>query len=117
MVMATRSGFDGVDSFAGCVPAAAGDGEGNSVTWFVRVSLAPFAPLTLGAGDGGNAAGAGGGSAGSNAGATAVAIPAGDALTPSKRFQSDGAGERFQIFDGDSSSTPTWKSSRGLAGG
>src|SRR5580692_2407415 len=100
MVMATRSGFDGVDSFAGCVPAAAGDRDGNSVTWLVRDSLAPFAPLTLGEGE--NAAGAAGDSAGSNAGATAVAIAAGEALTPSKRFQSDGAGERFQMFDGDS---------------
>src|SRR5271169_3084903 len=109
MVMATRSGFGGVPSLAGGAPAAAGDGDGNSVTWPVLASV------TLGEGEGGNAAG--GGSAGSSAGATAVAMPADDALTPSKRFQSGGGEDRFQIFAGDSSSTPTWKSSRGLAGG
>src|SRR5580658_10902314 len=44
-------------------------------------------------------------------------MPADAMLPPSKRFQSGGGEERFQIFAGDSSSTPTWKSSRGLAGG
>ena len=112
MVMATRSGFDGVASLAGGAPAA-GDGEGNSVTWLVLASV------TLGEGEDGYAVGAAavGGSAGSSAGATAVAKLADDALPPSRRFQSGGGEERFQIFAGDSSSTPTWKSSRGLAGG
>ena len=62
---------------------------------------------TLGEEEDGYAAGAAGGSAGSSAGATAVAMPAGDALPPSKRFQSGGGEERFQIFAGDSNSTPT----------
>src|SRR5580704_3262085 len=101
MVIATRSGFDGVFSLPGCAPAAAGDGDGNSVTWLVLASL------TLGEEEGGYAGGAAGGSACSSAGATAVAMPAGDALPPSKRFQSGGGEDRFQIFAGDSSSTPT----------
>src|SRR5580692_7527307 len=109
MVMATRSGFDGEDSLTGGAPAA--DGEGNSVTWLVLTSP------PLGAGADGKACAAASGSAGSRAGAAAVAIPADDVLLPSKRFQSGGGGETFQIFAGDSSSTPTWKSSRGLAGG
>ena len=111
MVMATRSGFDGEDSLAGCAPAAAWDGEGNSVTWLVLASP------PLGAGADGKACAAAGGSAGSSAGAAAVAMPPDDVVPPSKRFQSGGGGETFQIFAGDSSSTPTWKSSRGLAGG
>src|SRR5271167_10899 len=111
MVMATRSGFGGEDSLAEGAPAAAGDGDGNSVTRLVLASL----PLDEAAD--GNAAGAVGGAGGSSAGATAVARPADDALPPSRRFQSGGGEERFQIFAGDSSSTPTWKSSRGLAGG
>src|SRR5271168_1521067 len=111
MVMATRSGFGEAASLAGWVPAVGEYGDGNSVTWLVLASA------TLGEGEGGNAAGATGGSAGSSAGATAVARPADDALPPNMRFQSEGCGERFQIFAGDSSSTPTWKSSRGLAGG
>ena len=111
MVMATRSGFDGEASLAGCAPAAAGDGEGNSVTWLV------FGSLLLDAGADAEASVAAGDSAGSSAGATAVAMPADDVLPPSKRFQSDGGGETFQMFAGDSSSTPTWKSSRELAGG
>src|SRR5208282_1407707 len=111
MVIATRSGFDEVVSFAGCEPATAGDGEGNSVTWLVLVSP------TLGEEEVGNAAGATGGSVRSSAGATAAAILACDVLPPRRRFQSGGGEERFQIFAGDSSSTPTWKSSRGLAGG
>src|SRR5580698_17607 len=112
MVMATRSGFDGAVSFPACAPAA-GDGEGNSVTWLVLVSVA----ATLGEAIGENSGAAAGAGGGSSAGAAAVAMPAEDVLPPSRRFQSDGAGERFQIFAGDSSSTPTWKSSRGLAGG
>src|ERR1700688_4080990 len=108
MVMTTRSGFRGVASLAGCAPAAAGDGEGNSVTWFALGSL-------LDAGVHGKASAAVGGSCGSSAGAVATA--ADDVLPPSKPFQSDGAGETFQIFAGDSSSTPTSKSSRGPAGG
>src|SRR5271156_6578300 len=107
MVTATRSGFDGVASRAGCAP---GDREGNSVTWFVLGSL-------LAVGADGKAFAAVGGCCGSSAGAVAVAMPADDVLPPSKRFQSDGGGETFQIFAGDSSSTPTWKSSLGLAGG
>jgi len=110
MVMATRSGFDGTASLAGCGPAAAGEGEGNSVTWFVLGSL-------LDGGADGKAFAAVGGGCGSSAGAVPVAAPADDVLPPSKRFQSGGGGETFQIFAGDSSSTPTWKSSRGLAGG
>src|SRR5580704_5044414 len=108
MVMTTRSGFEGAVSLAGCAPAAAGGG--NSVTWLV------FASSPLGPGADGKAFAAAGGSAGSRAGAAAVAMPADDVLPPSKRFQSEGGGETFQIFAGDSSSTPTWKSSRGLAG-
>src|SRR5579864_481690 len=111
MVMATRSGFDEGVSLPGCAPADTGDGDGNSVTWLVLASL------TLGAEEVENVAGSADDSAGSSAGAAAVAIPAEDALYPSKRFQSEGGGETFQIFAGDSSSTPTWKSSRGLAGG
>src|SRR5580700_3150835 len=111
MVMATRSGLDGVLSLAAGAALAAGDGEGNSVTWLVLASP------PLGAGVDGKASTAVGGSCGSSAGATAVAVPADDRLPPSKRFQSGGGGETFQIFAGDSSSTPTWKSSRGLAGG
>src|SRR5580692_3393992 len=107
IVMATRSGFEGAASFPGC---AAEDGDGNSVTWLVLASVAP-APGAREGGKSGEAAG------GSSAGATPVAIPAEDVPPPSRRFQSGGAGERFQIFAGDSSSTPTWKSSRGLAGG
>src|SRR5580692_12725751 len=109
MVMTTRSGFEGAASLAGWATAAAG--AGNSVTWLV------FASSPLGAGADGKAFAAAGGSAGSSAGATAVAMPADGMLPPSKRFQSGGGGETFQIFAGDSSSTPTWKSSRGLAGG
>jgi hypothetical protein len=108
MVMATRSGLEGGDSLAGAAPAAAGDGEGNVVTWPAWGSLA------TGSGEGGSDTG---GSGGSNAGATAVARPAEDVLPPSRRFQSEGGGETFQMFAGDSSSTPTWNSSRGLAGG
>src|SRR5690348_12157059 len=108
MVIATRSGLEGADSLAGAAPAAAGDGEENVVIWPAWVSLA------TGSGEGVSDAG---GSGGSNAGATAVARPAEDGLPPSKRFQSEGGGETFQMFAGDSSSTPTWKSSRGLAGG
>src|ERR1700722_5614518 len=111
MVMATRSGFDGVVSLAAGAPLAAGDGEGNVVTWPVLAS-----PPRGAAGAGGKASAAVGGSCGSSSGATAVAIPADD-VPPSKRFQSGGGGETFQTFAGDSNSTPTWKSSRGLAGG
>jgi hypothetical protein len=103
MVIATRSGLEEVVSFPGCAPAAAGDGEGNSVTWFARGSLL----LDSGDGEGKNSGAAGGGSAGSNAGATAVAMLADPLLTPSSRFQSGGGEETFQIFAGDSSSTPT----------
>jgi len=115
--MATRSGFDGVDSFADSVPLTAGDGEGNVATSLTRDSLAP--------GEKGAAGGAGenvgggivaGGAGGSSAGATAVAMRAVEVLMPSRRFQSGGGDGTFQIFAGDSSSTPTWKSSRGLAG-
>src|SRR5580704_10047189 len=104
MVMATRSGFDGEPSLPGCAPADTG-GDGNSVTWLVLASarLGSKEPP--------------GGSDCSTAGAAAVAMPADDMLLPSKRFQSEGGAETFQIFAGDSSSTPTWKSSRGLAGG
>src|SRR5271156_1093337 len=101
MVMATRSGFDGVFSLPGWAADAAGDGDGNSVTWLVLASL------PLGEEEGGYTAGAAGGSDGSRSGATAVGMPAGDALPPSNRFQSGGGEERFQIFAGDSSSTPT----------
>src|ERR1700676_4706471 len=111
MVIATRSGFDGVVSLAGWASAAPGNGGGNSVTWLFLGSL------LLDAGVSGKVSAAAGCSDGSSAGATAVAIPADDRLPPSKRCQSDGGGEKFQIFAGDSSSTPTWKSSRGLAGG
>src|SRR5580693_2802856 len=103
MVMATRSGFDGAASFPVCAAAAAGNGDGNSVTRLVLASVA----LALGATVGGNSGTAAGGARGSSAGATAVAILAEKVLPPSKRFQSGGAGERFQMFAGDSSSTPT----------
>src|ERR1700675_2042584 len=99
MVIATRSGFDGVVSLAGWAPAAPGNGEGNSVTWLVLGSL------LLDAGVSGKVSAAAGGSDGSSAGAAAVAIPADDVLPPSKRIQSDGGGKKFQIFGGDPSPT------------
>src|SRR5271168_3295659 len=129
MVMATRSGFDGDPSLPVCAPAAA-DGDGNSVTWLILIS--PLVTPALGAAvaEGANADGncggasawtggsmADGGAGGSRAGATAVAMLADAALPPSRRFQSEGGCGTFQIFAGDSSSTPTWKSSRGLVGG
>jgi len=98
MVMATRSGFAGEVSLGGAAPVATGEGEGNALTWPVRASFAP------GADAGGSVAG---GAGGSSAGATAVAKPADEAVPPSSRFQSDGGGVTFQIFAGDSSSTPT----------
>src|SRR5260370_17376331 len=97
MVMATRSGFDGAVSFAGCAPAAAGDGEGNSVTWLVLAS----SPLAARAD--GKAFAAAGNSAGSSAGAIAVAMPREELLPPRKPVQSYAARETFPTFPHDSS--------------
>src|SRR5690348_12499085 len=99
MVIATRSGLAGDISLGRCA-AAAENGEGNGVTC-VSVESAAARP---GAGVWGRVAG---GAGGSSAGAAAVAMLADDALPPSTRFQSEGGGETFQMFAGDSSSTPT----------